>query len=178
MNAPSPGGGTRTWILLRHAKSDYPGGTRDIDRPLADRGEREAAAAGEWLAAHQPPVDHVVCSSAVRTRQTLAATGVDAPVDYRDEIYDASSGEILDVIRKVGDDVDTLLVVGHAPGIPSLAHELAGPDSDDEAMEAMSARFPTSAMAVLSYRGDWSDLDDGGAALTAYEIARVDHFHS
>jgi phosphohistidine phosphatase len=164
--------GRRTLILLRHGKSDYPGGTRDFDRPLAHRGEVEAAAAGKWLAETQPPIDLVLCSAAVRTRQTLAATGVDAEVQYEQDIYDAGPGDVLALLRAVPEKVRTVLVVGHAPGIPSLASGLAGPGSDEKAMDEMYSKFPTSAMAVLTFTGPWSELDADGADLVAFEVAR------
>ena len=71
--------GDRTLILLRHGKSGYPPGVADHDRPLAPRGERQAALAGAWISQHLPPVDLVLCSTAERTRQTLARTGIMAP---------------------------------------------------------------------------------------------------
>src|ERR1700712_4658208 len=70
----------RTLLLLRHAKSDYPPGVADHERPLAPRGIREAALAGDWLRAHAPAVDAVLCSTATRTRETLARTRIEAPV--------------------------------------------------------------------------------------------------
>src|SRR4029453_5768266 len=72
----------RTLLLLRHAKSDYPQGVADHERPLAPRGEREAGLAGDWLRAHAPAVDAVLCSTATRTRQTLARTLIDPPVNF------------------------------------------------------------------------------------------------
>jgi phosphohistidine phosphatase len=164
--------GPRRLILLRHAKSGYPSGTRDFDRPLADRGETEAAIAGDWIRATQPAVDGVLCSAAKRTRQTLEATGVQAHAEYLDEIYDAGSPDILDAIRRVKPEVRTLLVVGHAPGIPGLASMLAGEASDEAALSEMETRFPTSALAVFDVPSAWSELDEGGATLVAYQIAR------
>lgn len=161
----------RTLILLRHGKADYPGGTRDVDRPLADRGEIDAAAAGRWLREHQPPVDAVLCSSSLRTRQTLAATGVTADVRYADEIYEASPGEVLAEIRRTGDGVRTLLVVGHSPGMPGLASRLTGRTTDPEAAQQVSTHFPTSGMAVLTV-DDWSSLGPGDATLVAFHVAR------
>ena len=73
----------RTLLLLRHAKSDYPAGVADHERPLAPRGKREAALAGDWLRANVPAVDAVLCSTATRTRETLARTRIDAPVTLR-----------------------------------------------------------------------------------------------
>ena len=54
--------GTRTLILLRHAKSDYPDGVADHERPLAQRGIREAALAGDWIREHLPAVDAVAAA--------------------------------------------------------------------------------------------------------------------
>jgi phosphohistidine phosphatase len=172
---PADSAAARTLILLRHAKSDYPGGARDFDRPLAERGEAEATLAGDWLRANLPPVDRVLCSPALRTRQTLTAVGIDAPADFPEEIYDAGSTDILDAIRAVDPGVRTLLVVGHAPGIPSLASMLAGDESDPDVLEDMEAKFPTTALAVLTFSGDWTDLEPAGAALVGFEIAGRDH---
>ena len=69
----------RTLVLMRHAKSDYPDGVTDHDRPLAARGDREAGLAGDWLRETAPTIDAVLCSTATRTRQTLERTGIVAP---------------------------------------------------------------------------------------------------
>ena len=92
----------RTLVLMRHAKSAYPAGVDDHDRPLADRGEREAALAGDWLRENVPPIDAVLCSSALRTRQTLVfRTGAEAPTSFLDRLYGASPGDVIDEINKV-----------------------------------------------------------------------------
>ena len=82
--------GTRTLVLMRHAKSDYPDGVSDHRRPLAPRGEREAALAGDWIRANLSPVEAVLCSSATRTRQTLERSGITAPATFSDRLYEAS----------------------------------------------------------------------------------------
>ena len=105
----------RTLLLLRHAKSDYPSGVADHDRPLAPRGIREAALAGDWLRSTVPAIDAVLCSTATRTRQTLERTGIEAPVTFVDRIYDATPGIVLGEINAVDDGVQTLLVIGHEP---------------------------------------------------------------
>src|SRR6476659_7642568 len=89
----------RTLMLLRHAKSDYPTGVADHERPLAPRGEREAGLAGDWLRAHAPAVDAVLCSTATRTRETLARTRIEAPVNYVDRLYDATTGAMIEEIN-------------------------------------------------------------------------------
>ena len=162
----------RTLVLMRHAKSDYPTGVVDHDRPLADRGIREAALAGEWLRANVSPFDAVLCSSATRTRQTLAHTGLDAPVSYLDRLYESGPGAVVDEISKVGDDVATLLVVGHEPTMSHLALGLAGPGSDRDAAEQISMKDPTSAIAILTVPGPWAGLQGNGAELVRFHIPR------
>lgn len=164
--------GIRTLILLRHAKSDYPDGVPDHDRPLAKRGIREGALAGDWIRAKLPPVDAVLCSSATRTRQTLERTGIEAPVQYLDRLYDATAGIAIDVINKAGADAGTLLLVGHEPVMSSLALGLAGPDSSDAAAEQISIKYPTSAVAVLQTTRTWDRLELHGATLTMFHVPR------
>lgn len=162
----------KTLVLMRHAKSDYPGGVVDHQRPLAPRGQREAGLAGEWLRANLPPIDAVLCSSAVRTRQTLDRTGVTAPVSYLDELYDAHPGTVIEEINKVGDDVATLLVVGHEPTTSHVALGLAGPGSDPSAADQIALKYPTSAIAVLQVPGDWAGLQLSGAELVSFHVPR------
>lgn len=149
-------------VLLRHGKSAYPGGVPDHDRPLAERGRRQAVLAGEHIRAHTDRFDLVLCSTSVRTRQTLQATGIRSrTIEFRDEIYAAEPDEILDLIRTVPDEVTSVLVVGHSPGLPDLATGLAGPGSAGEALRLLHEKFPTSAFAVLDVTGPWSGLPDG-----------------
>lgn len=162
----------RTLVLMRHAKSDYPHGVPDHERPLAPRGEREAALAGDWLRSTIGNIDAVLCSSATRTRQTLERTGIGAPASFLDELYDAYPGAVIEEINKVGDDVTTLLVVGHEPTTSHVALGLAGPGSDRAAAEQISQKYPTSAIAVLQVPGDWSGLQLRGAELTTFHIPR------
>ncbi|MEU0498642.1 histidine phosphatase family protein [Mycobacterium sp. NPDC006124] len=162
----------RTLILLRHAKSDYPTGVSDHDRPLAPRGIREAALAGDWIRANVAPVDAVLCSTATRTRETLARTGIEADTRYEDALYDSLPGIVVDLVNGVGDDVQTLLVVGHEPTTSSVAFGLAGGDSDPAALERMTEKYPTSAIAVLVTDQPWSRLELGGATLVDFHVPR------
>jgi phosphohistidine phosphatase len=167
----------RTLLLLRHAKSDYPSGIADHDRPLAPRGVREAGLAGDWLRAHAPAVDAVLCSTATRTRETLARTRIAAPVDFVDRLYDATPGTVIDVINGVqsrfDSDVETLLVIGHEPAMSSLALGLATADgSNNAAAERISVKFPTSAIAVLRTADPWDQLAMSSAALVTFHVPR------
>jgi phosphohistidine phosphatase len=163
----------RTLLLLRHAKSDYPDGVADHERPLAPRGIREAGLAGDWLRAHSPAIDAVLCSTATRTRQTLERTGIDAPVTFAGRLYDASPGTVIEEINGVDPGVKTLLVVGHEPTMSNLALGLAAIDgSNPTAAESISTKFPTSAIALLRTGGTWEQLALGGAALITFHVPR------
>jgi phosphohistidine phosphatase len=162
----------RTLVLMRHAKSDYPDGVPDHERPLAPRGEREAALAGEWLRSNVGAIDAVLCSSAIRTRQTLAYTGVVARIAFLDELYGAAPATMIGAINEIRDTVHTLLVVGHEPTVSHVALGLAGPGSDREAAEHIAVKFPTSGIAVLAVPGSWSDLTVHGAELVRFHIPR------
>lgn len=163
----------RTLLLMRHAKSDYPTGVIDHDRPLARRGIREADLAGHWLRSHIPPIDAVLCSTATRTRETLTQTGLDVPVTFAERLYDAVPATVIDEINRVGDDVTTLLVLGHEPAMSNVALGLASPSaSSHAAAERISTKFPTSAIAVLRFGAAWRDLGRGSAALVTFHVPR------
>jgi phosphohistidine phosphatase len=164
--------GARTLLLMRHAKSDYPAGVADHDRPLAPRGIREAGVAGDWLQANAS-VDAVLCSTASRARETLARTGIDAPVRYSERLYAATPGAMIDEIKQTADSISTLLVVGHEPTMSGLALTLADDDGTNAvSVERISEKFPTSAIAVLTLECAWNALELRGAALTDFEVPR------
>jgi len=167
----------RTLLLLRHAKSDYPDGVTDHERPLAPRGVREAELAGDWIRGRVDRVDAVLCSSATRTRQTLQRTGIDAQAQFSDRIYEATPGMVIDEINGVeawvGGDVATLLVVGHEPVMSAMALGLADEVSGNGTVaEEVSAKYPTSAIAVLRVPGPWQELAMGGAELVDFHVPR------
>ncbi|MFH5207630.1 SixA phosphatase family protein [Antrihabitans spumae] len=161
----------RVLILMRHGKSAYPTGIGDHERPLAPRGQREAALAGDWLREHQPPVDGILCSTSLRTRETLIATKLDAPTRFDETIYGASPHQLIDLVHGVDDAVSTLLILGHAPGMPYTTWELASNRSSPPA-EQVSKKFPTSALAILEFDLPWYQLDTGLAELVAFHIPR------
>jgi len=158
---------------MRHAKSDYPAGVADHERPLAPRGIREAGLAGDWLRANVPTIDGVLCSTATRARQTLARSGIDAPARYSERLYGATPGAMIDEISETADAIATLLVIGHEPTMSELALTLADDDGTDAAVvERISTKFPTSAIAVLTVPGAWKGLEPRRAALTGFEVPR------
>lgn len=160
---------SRILILMRHGKSSYPDGVRDHERPLAPRGIREAGLAGHWIRSTQPPVDAILCSTATRTRLTLSATGLEAPVDYSDMLYGATPAQVLHAIAGVAPQVRTLLVIGHDPGVPGAAMAL---DPHSRHANRISEKFPTSALATLAVSGDWASIHAASVSLTAFHVPR------
>lgn len=163
----------RRLILLRHAKSSYPGGVTDRDRPLASRGRREAALAGRWLMSRQPRIDAVLCSPAARARETLERSGITAQATEIPALYGAGPDEIIGIVGDVPDDMRTLLVVAHAPGLPATAAMLAGPGSNEDALADLQRGFPTSAIAVLDVPGPWAAAQHGACALLTVHVPRA-----
>ena len=153
----------RTLILLRHAQAadSRPGG-HDIDRTLTALGERQAQDVGNFLRDQGIEVDAVLCSSAVRARQTLDQLKLAvAPsrVEISEACYNAGADTLLDGLRGLPADSAVALLVGHAPGVPGLAIELADPESSDpDAMAVLELRFPAAAVARLEFAGAWADL--------------------
>ncbi|NEC92575.1 histidine phosphatase family protein [Streptomyces sp. SID12501] len=177
-----PGTGPlRRLVVLRHAKSAWPMGVDDHDRPLGPRGLRDAPAAGRALADADCLPDLTLCSTAERARRTweLAAAewGTPPPVRHDPRLYGADVPELLAVVREVPPAVGTLLLVGHNPGLEELVLELAG-DALDDALDTVRTKFPTSAIAVLAWHGDgWHDLAPGTALLTDLIVPRGTRTH-
>lgn len=166
----------RRLVVLRHAKSAWPEGVPDHRRPLAPRGRRDAPAAGIALVEADCLPDLALCSTAERARQTWelasAEWGTPPPVRYEPRLYGADVPELLDAVHQVPPEVETLLLIGHNPGLEDLVLELAG-DSLDDALDEVRVKFPTSAIAVLAWHGStWQDLARGTALLTGLTVPR------
>lgn len=159
----------------------------DHERPLSTAGRNDAVAAGIWIRQTLPAIDEVVCSTSKRTRQTLEALAVDAPTRYAEDVYGGGVADILDEIARTPESVQTLLVVGHAPGIPAVAYELAtvarladdrpvptdGNEEPDEAPDVAALRhFAACALAVLVTDSGWAELPDTGAQLVSVRHPR------
>ena len=161
-------------LLLRHAKAEQAGPT-DHERPLAPRGRRQAAAVGADLRAEGLVPDRVLCSSALRTRQTwdlvrgaLGLAGADVPVDVLDALYDASPRDILTLLTGLEAE-PTVLVVGHEPTMSVLALLLAGPTSSLEVVDRVRHGVPTASWSLLE-TGPWDRLAPGGARLRGLRV--------
>ncbi len=162
---------TRTLFLMRHAKAEAHDARTDFDRVLAPRGWRQAKDAGLVLA--DRGIQLVLCSSSQRTRQTYEALGLKGPdggpipVQYMEALYLGSASLIRQRIGEIEDDITSLLVIGHSPGIPTLAAELAWADKPREA-DQIQCWFPTTAHSEFEIATSWSQLwdSDGQAQLT------------
>jgi phosphohistidine phosphatase len=162
-------------VVMRHAKAEQDGPT-DFERVLTDRGHRDAADAGAWLAEQGVTPDHALVSAASRTRQTWAALAEGAGWDLEPELdrglYSAEPATAVDLIGLVDDDVQALVVIGHNPTMAYLAQLLGDGDGDAELEAELLSDFPTSATAVFSYDGAWADLAEGSARLVGYHVGR------
>ena len=171
-----PAPAARTLLLLRHAKSSWSDPTlADHDRPLAPRGRRAAGRMAAHLESEQIRPDLVLCSSALRARDTLAAllAGLDDATEVSIEpgLYTSSAGDLLDRLRSVGPGVGSVVLIGHNPAIEELATDLAG-GGDERALSQLHTKYPTGALAVLRLDGDWADLGVGRAQLLDLVLPR------
>jgi phosphohistidine phosphatase len=169
----SPGRAAHTLLLLRHAKSSWADpALPDHDRPLASRGRRDARRIAKHLAGLDFEPELVLCSSAVRTRETLElvrpALG-NSKVLFEDALYGASSDELLGRIRVVPDVVGSVVLIGHNPGLEQLALLLASSGHERRGLET---KFPTAALATLAVEKTWSRLSPGDAILTSYVVPK------
>lgn len=149
-------------LLLRHAQAvDTAHGVTDHERPLTDYGIEQSTAVGAALRSRGAKPDRVVCSTAVRAKQTWNALGLDAPVELADELYNAGSDSILERVRLVEEEATTALIIGHGPGLPTLAAQLAGPGSDQRALDVVNSRYPVATISEFEIDGPWADLQAG-----------------
>ena len=158
----------RTLLVLRHAKTeDIRPGSKDSERRLTPDGERDALEVGDYLRSQGITIDAVLCSSAARAQQTLELLKLGeqpAPdrVDIADLFYNAGADTLINAVRELPDDCRVALLIGHAPGVPSLVHEMTDPAiSAPEAVRAIESRFPAAALAQLEFHGDWSEIEAG-----------------
>lgn len=163
--------------LLRHAKSSWEDAAlADFERPLAARGRRACTAIGEAIRRHGIAPALILCSAARRTQETLQRISPAFSNDYvlaiEKRLYLASAAKLLERIRRVDDDIPSVMLVGHNPGLQRLALLLAR-GGDQPALARLKAKFPTAALAELGFAGDhWGDLAAGQAELVRLVVPR------
>jgi phosphohistidine phosphatase len=164
--------GTKQLFVLRHAKSSWDDpGLDDHERPLAPRGRRAVRAMAEYLRSNGIEPALILCSSARRTRETLEGVGLSGETLIEDGLYAASPGRVLERLHEVADEVESAMVVGHNPAMQVLVLRLAaggGSELDGTQLSEVQHKFPTGALATLTFEGDWSELSPGGARLESF----------
>lgn len=159
----------KTLILMRHAKSDWGAGRKDIERPLNPRGEKSAQAMGEWMRQQGIRPDVVLCSSAARTQQTLDGLALtsDVPVTLLRDLYLAEPAQMLEILQQA--QGERVLVLGHNPGSAMLAATLlsALPEHPE------FSNFPTCATLVAHFDiHHWHDLAPGTGVFLHFIVPR------
>ena len=168
----------RTLVILRHAKAETPGDRPDFERRLTTVGESDADAAGAWLADERLRPDLVLCSPAARTRQTWQGVSIAlaqalpgtraAEVRYEKGLYDGGRTEVFDLLRRVSDEVRTVLVVGHNPTLSEVSLLLI----PDEQYDGNEVGLKTSGLAVHRTEASWSETSPGSMRLIERHTAR------
>ena len=154
----------RRLLLFRHAKAERSDpGMDDRARKLVERGRKDAAKIGTYMASHALIPDRVMISPAARTQETwkLAAKALKAPPEAAliARLYDATAQAILGVVRDAHDSrAHSILVVGHNPGLHELALMLIAA-GDVEARERLREKLPTSGLVIIDFAlDDWAKL--------------------
>jgi phosphohistidine phosphatase len=162
----------RVW-LLRHAKSSWDDpGLEDRDRPLAPRGEGAADLMRAYLVAEGIRPALVLCSSAMRTRQTLArvlpALGPELEVRIESSLYTFDAEHLLDRVRAIPEDVASVMLIGHNPAMEELAVMLA---DRGERLGQLAQKYPTGALAEIDLpMGSWHNAGTTPGELTRFVV--------
>jgi phosphohistidine phosphatase len=169
--------GDRRLLVLRHAKASRDdAGLADHERPLSGRGRRALPRLQRELARRREPIDLVLCSSAIRARQTLEgvrdALPGEAAVAIEHGLYGASGTELVQRLRAVPASVTGVLLIGHNPGLEQLVHKLAG-NGDPDALAQLATKYPTGALATLRVSSRWSALVAGSCHLDDLVLPRA-----
>jgi phosphohistidine phosphatase len=162
---------TKQLFVLRHAKSSWEDpGLEDHERPLAPRGRRAVAAMADYLRAGGIEPALVLCSSARRTRETLEGIGLAGEQLIEPELYAASTSALIERLHRVPDEVGSAMVIGHNPAMQTLVLRLAGAGNgtEDAELGEVQRKFPTAALATLTFECGWGELGPGAATLVGF----------
>jgi phosphohistidine phosphatase len=166
---------TRHLFLLRHAKSSWDDPSiEDHDRPLAQRGRRAAARIADYATKRAIRPDLILCSSAMRARQTLEriapSLGRDAEIHIERSLYGATEDRLMERLQTLPDEVDSVMMIGHNPGVQDLALLVA---RDGPLRSLLAEKFPTAGLATLAFgRLAWKDLDMGSGDLVDFVVPK------
>ncbi len=164
----------RRLYVLRHAKSSWDAPhLSDHDRPLAPRGTEAVRLLSEYVKQHDIAPELILCSSAVRTQQTLRGIYPDAAASIESELYGANEGVLMDRLRRVDPEVRTVMVIGHNPTLQMLVLKLTGAEARDrpsgaEGLSQIAEKLPTGALVTISFRTTWPELRPHQGVLIDY----------
>ena len=157
----------KTLYLLRHAKAESQSPSGDAGRKLTKGGRRAADAIAAFLGSLAPPPALLLCSPAIRTRETLERVVPALPrrplIAYEDAIYLAEPEALLRLLRETPESMGSVLLIGHNPGLHELAVRLVADPGP------LAAEFPTAGLAVLRIEEEWAKLRWRGAALALFQ---------
>jgi phosphohistidine phosphatase len=165
---------TKTLTIWRHAKTqEKQSGQSDLDRHLTEEGKTHAVAAANYLRDHALP-DYVLCSPAMRTRETLAALGDPLPAtELLQGLYLASGGELLAALQLADDANAHVMIVGHNPGLKELASNIIASAASADLQEAISEiqqKLPTGTLITITLNIEkWADLAPATGVLTDHK---------
>ena len=163
----------KTLYLLRHAKSDWGNpNLADIDRPLNERGIKASERLGELFNTQGIEPELILCSPARRTRQTLSliaeVTGEDYETRFEKGLYETGADKILKIIHALPAGLKSVMIIGHNPGLETLAHQLIRP-SNPEALTRLQEKFPAGGLATLGFLGlEWRNIGPTDAELVDF----------
>jgi phosphohistidine phosphatase len=154
----------KTLLLLRHAKSDWSDPNRsDHERVLNKRGRRSAPAIGDWIRQHKLAPDQILSSDAARTIETWERTGLEGEPEFHRTLYLAEAGTMINALS--GANGERVMMVGHNPGIGSLAERLAKSPPDNPRF----FQYPTASLSVLEFPIErWPDVEWNTGTLRAF----------
>jgi len=167
----------KTLYLLRHAKSSWDDPSlSDEERPLAPRGRRAATAMAHHLRREGVAPDRILCSPSLRTRQTLdhlapvlMGPGNAGAIRFEPAIYEAAPHQLLALLQSTPPEMSSLLLIGHNPGMASLAVSLLSPDGHDASLAHLQRKYPTGALATFQFpHAEWDALRPGSCRLLSF----------
>ena len=159
----------KTLILLRHAKAswDQPE-LSDLERPLKEKGHRQAEKMSAHLREALPAPEHIFCSSSTRTRETLPpflkAWGLKAKqVSFLDELYLADEQVLLEFVKALPPQLNRVLLLGHNPGLTDLINQL----------NVRLDNLPTGSAVCFNFNtGKWSEISADNSQFQWLQLAR------
>lgn len=157
--------------LLRHAKSGWDDGVeRDFDRPLNPKGRKAAQTIGREMKKLGLTFDAVLASPALRVKETIgeveAGFGQPLDPDYEQRLYLASVDTLLDIVHQASDQVESLLLIGHNPGLETLTITLSTPNRLRGEAEI---KYPTATLAELHFDApSWKSIAGGQGSLARF----------